>query len=122
MARAETCVVCGEVIPEGRQVCPSCGAGHKPERRCWLCGKNGSADPLDRHHIFGAANRSKSEKYGLVVLLCHRECHIFGKNSVHQSADTMKMLRQFGQKKAMEENGWSTEDFIREFGKNYLED
>lgn len=122
MARAETCVVCGEVIPEGRQVCPSCGAGHTPERRCWLCGKNGSDDPLDRHHIFGAANRDKSEKYGLVVLLCHRECHIFGKHAVHQSAETMQMLRQFGQKKAMEENGWSTEDFIREFGKNYLEE
>ena len=25
------CVICGEIIPEGRQVCPNCEAGQKPE-------------------------------------------------------------------------------------------
>ena len=44
-------------------------------KRCFLCGKNGAADPLERHHIFGGPNRGKSEKYGLVVLLCGEECH-----------------------------------------------
>lgn len=34
------------------------------ERACWLCGKNGNGDPLELHHIFGGAMRSKSEKYG----------------------------------------------------------
>jgi hypothetical protein len=29
-------------------------------------------------------------------------------------------LKQYGQQKAMEEQGWSKEDFIRIFGKNYL--
>ncbi len=24
MAKPETCVVCGAIIPEGRQICPSC--------------------------------------------------------------------------------------------------
>ena len=24
MAKPETCVVCGEIIPEGRQICPNC--------------------------------------------------------------------------------------------------
>ena len=38
---------------------------------CWLCGRNGSVDPLDKHHIFGGPYRKKSEKYGLVVYLCH---------------------------------------------------
>lgn len=88
---------------------------------CWLCGRNGSDDPLDRHHIFPGAYRSKSERYGLVVYLCHNRCHIFGKYAVHNNADTMLRLKQYGQRKAMSEQGWSVEDFIREFGKNYIE-
>lgn len=91
------------------------------EKVCWLCGKNGCCDPLDKHHIFGGrAFRPKSEKYGLYVYLCHNSCHIFGKEAVHQNKDTMLKLKQYGQRKAMEENGWSVEDFIREFGRNYL--
>lgn len=90
------------------------------DKRCWLCGRNGSADPLDAHHIFGAANRKKSEKYGLVVWLCHHDCHIFGKEAVHNNADNMQWLHEYGQLKAMDENNWTTEDFIREFGRNYL--
>lgn len=87
---------------------------------CWLCGRNGSADPLDRHHIFRGPNRDKSEKYGLVVRLCHSRCHLYGRRAVHNNSDTMSALHQFGQRKAMAENGWTTEDFIREFGRNYL--
>ena len=91
-------------------------------RECFLCGKNGSPDPLDKHHIFGGANRKKSERFGLTVDLCHNECHIFGKHAVHNDVNVMQRLHEYGQRKAMEENGWSIEDFIREFGKNYLED
>ena len=40
------------------------------DKRCFLCGRNDTGDPLERHHIFGGANRKKSEKYGLVVYLC----------------------------------------------------
>lgn len=87
---------------------------------CWLCGANGSNDPLDKHHIFGAANRKKSEKLGLVVYLCHDKCHIFGKNAVHQNKDRMRLLHEYGQRKAMNEQGWDTDRFIAEFGKNYL--
>lgn len=66
--------------------------------------------------------RKKSEKYGLVVYLCHNSCHIFGKYAAHQNRDTMKKLHEYGQRKAMKENGWTIEDFRREFYKNYLED
>ena len=90
------------------------------QRKCWLCGRNGSADPLDRHHIFGGANRKKSDKFGLVVDLCHDRCHIFGKEAVHQNAETMQRLHEYGQRKAMAENGWTVDDFRREFGKNYI--
>lgn len=89
-------------------------------KQCFLCGRNGAADPLDRHHIFNAPYRKKSEKYGLVVYLCHNSCHIFGRNAVHNNAEKMLLVKQYGQRKAMQEQGWTTEDFIREFGKNYL--
>ena len=62
MAKPETCVVCGEIIPEGRQICPNCekdktllGYGKKSRllqvmlvvehvikrRRKWIFGKGG---------------------------------------------------------------------------------
>jgi hypothetical protein len=90
-------------------------------RKCFLCGRNGNWDKLDRHHIFGGSNRRKSEKYGLVVYLCHNRCHIFGKNAVHKNADLMLKLHQYGQKKWMSEQGKTKEDFIKEFGRNYLD-
>lgn len=90
------------------------------QRKCWLCGAYGHREPLDRHHIFGGNNRKKSEQYGLVVDLCHGSCHIFGKGAVHNNAILMQKLHEYGQKKAMEEQGWTVDDFRREFGKNYL--
>ena len=89
-------------------------------RQCFLCGRNGCADPLDRHHVFGGGLRTKTEKYGLVVYLCHNKCHIFGEKAVHNNAEIMLMLHRFGQLKAMQEQDWTEEDFRREFGKSYL--
>lgn len=89
--------------------------------KCWLCGRNGAQDPLDTHHILGAANRKKSDKLGLTVKLCHSRCHLYGPQAVHNNSETMQRLHEWGQRKAMEEQGWSVEEFRREFGKNYLE-
>ena len=89
---------------------------------CWCCGRNGTADPLDHHHIFGGAYRKKSEKLGLVVQLCHHDCHIFGEDAVHRNHDVMLELKMWGQRKAMRENGWTIDDFRREFGHNYLDE
>lgn len=85
-----------------------------------MCGRNGVFDPLDRHHIYGGPNRDKSEKYGLVVDLCHYRCHIFGEQAAHRCQETRLLLRRSGQLKVMDEQGWTEEDFIREFGKSYL--
>lgn len=59
----------------------------------------------------------KSEKYGLVVYLCHRRCHIFAPSAVHQSTGQMQRLKRYGQLKAMQEQRWTEDDFRREFGK-----
>ncbi len=89
---------------------------------CWLCGRNGSSEQLERHHIFGGPYRDKSEQYGLVVYLCGNRCHRLGKDAVHRSARTRTLLRQYGQKKAMAEQGWTVDEFRAVFGKNYLEE
>lgn len=89
---------------------------------CFLCGRNGATDPLDAHHIFGGANRKLSERYALVVPLCHDRCHENGKDAVHRSAATAQALHEFGQRLAMERFGWSIEEFRAVFGRNYLPD
>lgn len=87
---------------------------------CYLCGANGAIDKLDRHEVFGGPYREKSKRMGLWVLLCHNDCHIFGPLAAHNNASTALRLKQDAQRRAMEAYGWSIEDFIREFGKNYL--
>lgn len=71
---------------------------------CFLCGR--CDQKLDRHEVFGGALRDKSKRLGLWVVLCHERCHL-GK------------AHRIGEKAAREAFGWSIEDFIREFGKNY---
>lgn len=87
---------------------------------CFICGMNTNLEPLDCHHVFGAANRKKSEHYGLKVYIHHSKCHIFGENSVHCNAEVDRALKATVQKIAMRKYGWSVEDFIEIFGRNYL--
>ena len=71
-------------------------------------------------HIFGGANRKLSEKYGLVVYLCGERCHRLGEYSAHQNALVADYLHRYGQKKAMQEQNWTADEFREIFGKNYL--
>ena len=91
-------------------------------KACFLCGRNGTTDPLDAHHIFGGANRKLSEKYALVVPLCHNRCHENGKDAVHRNAAVAQAVHEFGQRLCMERMGWSIEEFRAVFGRNYLQD
>lgn len=90
-------------------------------KECFLCKRNGRGDRLEKHHIFGAANRPKSEKYGLVVYLCGERCHRNGPYSTHQNKQVADYLHRYGQEKCMREQNWSVEKFVKEFGKNFLE-
>ena len=92
------------------------------DESCFLCHANGYTDPLNRHEVFGGAFRDKSKRIGLWVSLCHNRCHQEGKDSVHKSREKNLHLKRLAQMKAMKTYHWDTEDFIREFGKNYLED
>ena len=89
-------------------------------RKCFLCGRSETSYiRLERHHIFGAANRPLSEKYGLTVMLCHN-CHNEPPRGVHFNKETADYLHRYGQEKAMREQGWTIEEFRAVFGKNYL--
>lgn len=87
-------------------------------RKCFLCGRNGNGDKLERHHIFGGNCRLLSEKYGLVVYLCGERCHRNGEYSAHRNAEVAAYLHRYGQRKFNEEN--EKENFINIFGRNYL--
>lgn len=89
--------------------------------KCFLCG---CYMPVEQHHIFrcvGGASRTKSDKLGLTVDLCHG-CHQASPVSAHRCAETDRKLKRFGQRKAMLEQGWDKNTFIREFGRNYLDE
>ena len=74
---------------------------------------------VERHHIFGGANRKRSEKYGFVVPL-RPDLHpngVFADRSNAKAIDTR--LKQMSQR--YYENYIGTrDDFRQEFGKSYL--
>ena len=83
---------------------------------CFMCG---SRRWLEWHHVFGADLKKKSEKYKLMVRLCHY-CHNEPPNGVHQNRRVRMQLQALAQKKAMEHYGWSEDDFRKEFYKSYV--
>lgn len=89
--------------------------------KCFLCSKNGLYDRLEKHHIFGAYNRRKSEEDGLFVFLCGDSCHRNGKHAAHRDKNIMDQLHKVGQKK-WEEHYGTREEFMKRYGKNYLEE
>lgn len=93
----------------------------KDTSKCFLCGRNGWGDPLEKHHIFGAANRKKSEQDGLFVYLCGFQCHREGHFAVHRNRGTMDELHSVGQR-AWENKYGTREEFMKRYHKNYLEE
>lgn len=90
-------------------------------RTCFLCGRSETSfNRLEVHHIFQGSNRNKSEKYGLTVTLCH-SCHNEPPYGAHFNKQTAKYLHRYGQEKCMKEQNWTVEQFVAEFGKNYLD-
>ena len=72
----------------------------------------------DHHIFFGTANRRLSERYGMKVWLCP-DHHRNGDYSPHRNIEADKLLKQTAQR--VFENAHSREDFMRIFGKNYLD-
>lgn len=79
---------------------------------CYRCGKYGATD---WHHIFNAANKKQSEKYGAMIKLC-RPCHDY----IHR----YKMLdtKIMAQDKVMDYYKFSEDEFRDIFGKIWIKE
>jgi hypothetical protein len=81
---------------------------------CLVCG----SPYVEIHHVmFGTANRKLSDKYGLVVPLCHE--HHRGRTGVHFNRDLDLALKKLAQEKFNAVYGENT-SFQEVFLKNYL--
>ena len=73
-----------------------------------------------RHEVFfGSSNRQLSIKYGLIVFL-PPELHNMSNKGVHFDHNFDLQLKQIGQATAMKYYGWSKEEFIKVFGRNFI--
>ena len=83
---------------------------------CYLCGR---WTETENHHIFGGGKRKKADRDGLTVYLCHY-CHNEPPNGVHFSKETREHLKRIGETAWCTHYGKTIEDFIKEYGKNYI--
>lgn len=74
-----------------------------------------------RHHIFGGSRRKKSEERGFVIPIA-AYLHEFEKGSIHDNPNKGLDLKWKQKAQSYYEEHYGTrEEFIQEFGKNYLE-
>ena len=91
----------------------------KDDTRCFICMLEGRyiQRGVHWHHIFGAANRKWSEKYGLKVRLCLYH-HTGSAKAVHMNKEVDLRLKKIGQ--CMFEMFYPDLNFLSIFGRNYL--
>jgi len=85
-------------------------------KECYVCKSRGL---LHSHHIYAGAKRQLSEKYGLKIWLCPYD-HNMSDKGIHFNPTLDSRVKAMAQEKAMEYYGWSVDDFIKIFRRNYL--
>ena len=85
-------------------------------KECYVCHSRGL---LHSHHIYAGGKRQLSEKYGLKIWLCPSD-HNMSDRGIHFNPMLDSQVKAMAQRKAMEHYGWSEEDFIKIFRRNYL--
>lgn len=78
---------------------------------CFLCGV---PFPLQRHEIFGAANRGKSKQDGLWICVCPI-CHA----EIHSQPRKWMPLKAEAQAVWCLKNGKTADEFRERYGRNY---
>jgi len=84
---------------------------------CYICKRYGQTE---KHHIFRGKNRKRADEDGVTVYLCHW-CHNEPPNGVHFNKANDTRLKQRGQRTWMEHYGKTADDFIKAYGRNYLD-
>lgn len=82
---------------------------------CYICKSNVVAI----HHVYGGANRKKSEKYGFLLPL-HPRWHTESNDAIHRGNRELDLRLKRLAQTYYEENIGSRVDFIIEFGKSWL--
>lgn len=93
-----------------------------PEDQCAVCKATNKTARLEKHHIFyGTANRKLSDQDGLTVYLCPKH-HRWIPDGVHGGNTKLdNELKITAQMVWMKENHKTIEDFIKRYGKSYIE-
>lgn len=102
---------------------------HQRDGSCYICREIygiGYQDNLQKHHIFGGANRDRAEEDGLYIWLCISH-HTNGRDAVHTNKEMKVWLQRIGQQ-AFEEKRMAAgntketarEIFMQRYGRNYL--
>lgn len=86
------------------------------EKRTWLCEVCQQYALTQIHHVFQGRGRRNIPENPVIEVCskCHRNIH-------EHPADYMWLKKKY-QSEVMRENGWTVEQFIEKFGRNYLED
>ena len=84
---------------------------------CYICK---GFRPTENHHIFGGKNRKRADADGVTVYLCHF-CHNEPPSGVHYNKAKDMRLKQLGQRRWMEYYNKTVDDFIKVYGRNYLD-
>lgn len=84
------------------------------EKRCFYCR---TITGLDHHHCLEGSYRTQADDYGLWVWMC-RKCH----RIIQEDEKEMKKLRAMAQKKAMEYYGWTLNDWLFIFRRNFIDE
>lgn len=82
---------------------------------CYITGDTKATAAIEIHHIFGAANKTASEKYGFIIPL-RADWHTMTSYSIHQNMELNVYYKQKCQKYWLENIG-TREEFIAVFGK-----
>lgn len=80
---------------------------------CYIC----MALTAARHEVYGGPIRQKSKRLGLWLYLCPTH-----HDMMHAHPRKALALKREMQRLAMAHYGWTTDRFICEIGRNYLED
>lgn len=84
--------------------------------RCIVCGRQREA----LHEVFfGTANRKKSIEHGLVIPLCNYH-HNMSDNGIHFNHKLDLAYKQLAEQMWLNVNEKEIDDFIKEFGKNWI--
>lgn len=82
---------------------------------CFICKSDYC---LETHHLMNGAYKKAAEKHGLLIKVCPN-CHTQAPGAIHRDSLVLKDLKKIGQEYF--EQTSTREEFIKEFGRNYLD-